>query len=565
MSAFSTLPHVPVKHKDFIPYLVSNFPKPLIELLEPFKQYDAKLREVFAQEPGHLALADPHLNVVPVFNGHEKDVKIHARDLRTESVEEKEKYIMPLKSRDRRPTGSPAIVQDLKTFETNFALFSESALVDLDWSNVVAAGSSVVTCLLPVPKKYAQSKKTLRQLYHQMIAPASDVDLFLYGLSEEEAIKKIIQIEQCIKESILTETTTIRTKNAITIVSKYPTRHIQIVLRVYKSIAEILTGFDVDCSCVAYDGKQVYAAPRALTAFMAQRNTIDLTRRSPSYENRLSKYSHRGFEVYWPLLERSRIDPTIYERHFARTVGLARLLVLERLPTKSERESYMDQRRKERGRPPVSRPRFKADENDIKLQHEDEVAEWVGQDDISDYHTFSIPYGPKYSAKRIERLLYAKDLLLNAEWNKSKDREVNLHRHPAFFGNATDVIEDCCGSCPAPLTPEEHEIAEKEAKIYVSGKISFIKDDPGRQAIGSFNPLTDDDWTEMAYVGNSARLFQAIVDEDAQQVEDWLADDGSDPNIRDYSESFETVLNSVVNFIYSWTYSLTLGGDEFYT
>jgi hypothetical protein len=149
--------------------------------------------------------------------------------------------------------------------------------------------------------------------------------------------------------------------------------------------------------------------------------------------------------------------------------------------------------------------------------------------------TFTIPYGPKFHAKKIEKLLYTKDLLLNAEWNK-KDREVNLHRHPAFFGHAEDVIHDCCGFCPKPMTPEEHDVAEEESKIYVSGEISFIKDDPGRQAIGSFNPITDDDWTEMAYVGNTARLCQAIIDQDAEHVEDWLSQAGADPNCRDYSK-----------------------------
>ena len=40
---------------------------------------------------------------------------------------------------------------------------------------------------------------------------------------------------------------TVRTKNTITIVSQYPNRHVQIVLRLYKSISHILTGFDVNC------------------------------------------------------------------------------------------------------------------------------------------------------------------------------------------------------------------------------------------------------------------------------------------------------------------------------
>lgn len=38
-------------------------------------------------------------------------------------------------------------------------------------------------------------------------------------------------------------------------------------------------------------------------------------------------------------------------------------------------------------------------------------------------------------------------------------------------------------------------MAEEEAKIYISGHITFIKDNPGRQEIGSFNPITETDWT----------------------------------------------------------------------
>ena len=63
-----------------------------------------------------------------------------------------------------------------------------------------------------------------------------------------------------------------------------------------------------------------------------------------------------------------------------------------------------------------------------------------------------------------------------------------MHRHPAFFGSAKDVIHDCCGFCPKPMTPDEVEVAEEEAKVYVSGQVSFIKDNPGRQAIGKRPP-----------------------------------------------------------------------------
>jgi hypothetical protein len=395
----------------------------------------------------------------------------------------------------------------------------------------------VTTALLPVPKKWAGSKRRLREYYHEHLAPASDVDLFIYGLNEEQAIEKIKQIERNIKDSILHETTTIRTKNAITIASQYPTRHVQIVLRLYDSVSQIITGFDVDCACAAYTGDQVYAAPRAIAAFMTQCNTIDLTRRSPSYENRLSKYSHRGFEVHWPLLERSRVDPTIFERSFGRTQGLARLLILEKLPKTVDRETYMDQRRAERGRPALHR-NFRHQHKmggNIKDQEEDEVAEWVEEDDVGSYHTMTVPYGPKYHAAKINRLLYSKDLLLNAEWNQPKEREVYLHRHPCFFGTAEEVIQDCCGYCPVPKTDEENKIAEEEKKTNVSGKLKFLTDDPGRQEIGSFNPITDDEWTTMAYVGDTARLCQAIVDGELEHVEDWCSQEGVDVNRRDYT------------------------------
>ncbi|EXJ54315.1 hypothetical protein A1O7_09653 [Cladophialophora yegresii CBS 114405] len=530
------LPPLPVPICDFVSYVEKRpkAPAGVAEAVKPFKAFENKLREVYAQHPDHPAAAGNHL--LPVFDND--ILAVRARDLANESPAEKDKYLLPLPEDTRRKTDAPATVQSLKEFKTNFNLFSESSLVDLDWNNVVCAGSAVVTSLLPVDAPHNESKRALRSYYHENLAPASDVDLFLYGLDREQAMEKVKQIESKIRDSILAETTTVRTKNAITIVSQYPIRHVQIVLRLYRSVSEILTGFDVDCSCVAYDGKQVWASPRALAAFMTQMNTIDLSRRSPSYENRLSKYSRRGFEVYWPLIDRSRVDPTIFERSFSRVLGLARLLVLEKLPHPNDRDTYLAKRRAERGRPPLPwNARFRHElPGNVKDAQPDDVAEWVEEDEVSNYHTVTIPYGPKYHAKKIEKLLFTKDLLLNAEWNKPKDRETQLHRHPAFFGSANDVLHDCCGFCPKPVTVEDVAAFEEESKIYISGNVTFVMDDPGRQAIGSFNPITDDDWTDMAYVGNTTRLCQAIVDLDLDAVRDWFSSpEVVDVNRRDHT------------------------------
>ncbi|KAJ5690610.1 hypothetical protein N7462_005002 [Penicillium macrosclerotiorum] len=535
-----SLPSLPAKHADLVEYINAN-PETFIQnIIKPYNDFDAVARKIFAQDPSHPLVKDNHANIVPLYtDAGATDIRIRARDLTTETAEQKEKYILTLPDEIRRPSGSTATVSSLAEFQNNFALFTEAALSDLDWSNVVAAGSAVVTSLLPVPDKYRNSKRGLRQYYHEKFAPASDVDLFLYGLTEEQAIEKIKQIENKIRNTILYETTTIRTKNTITIVSQYPTRHVQIVLRIYKSIAEILTGFDVDCSCAAYDGQQVYASPRAIASYITQINQIDLTRRSPSYENRLSKYSHRGFEIFWPALDRSKVDPTIFERSFMRTEGLARLLVLEKLPKTGDRDSYLTKRREERGRPPLSlylrRRQGKALHGNIKDDWEDEVPDWQENDQISDYHTFTIPYGRRFNAKKIEKLLYTKDLLLNAQWNQPKDREVYLHRHPAFFGEAEHVVGDCCGYCPIPVTEEEQKIAEEESKTFISGSVTFIKDDPGRQEIGSFNPITETDWTAMAYTGRTELLCQAIVSHDLEAVKKFFTQCTWDPDRRDYT------------------------------
>jgi hypothetical protein len=75
-----------------------------------------------------------------------------------------------------------------------------------------------------------------------------------------------------------------------------------------------------------------------------------------------------------------------------RTEGLARLLVLEKLPKPGDRDTYLRKRREERGRPPLSlylrRRQGKELRGNIKDDWEDEVPEWQEEDQISDYHTF---------------------------------------------------------------------------------------------------------------------------------------------------------------------------------
>ncbi|KAG8914790.1 hypothetical protein FRC01_003909, partial [Tulasnella sp. 417] len=481
----------------------------------PSLQDEAELRRLFATDRKNTRLKDPYVGLVDVFGQNtERIKKIHARVIKDEEDLLKH-HVMPLDNDKRRKDGALSMASSFEDFKTRWAIFSEGALNQLsNWNNVVVAGGSVLACLAPLPERVVEqgSKRAIRKYYHSEAYPASDVDLFLYGLTPEQAEEKCLEIYNAVRDSVPWEVCAVRTKNAVSIHCQYPHRPVQIVLRIYQSPAEILAGFDVDCACVAFDGTRVLAAPRAILALMTQCNRAAVDRRSPSYEVRLSKYAARGFEIYVPDLRREDFDPTIFERAITRVAGLARLLVLERLSTQEARDGYINQRRRMRGRPDVSRRQMRRNKG---LKGDLKSATDVGGLQMSEYDVmFHIPYGPGIDAKKISKIVYQTDLSMNSTFNpKNKGRR--LHRHPAFFGNMKEALEDCCEYCPVPETNQEKEMFEKEQTQFLTGRVSFIQDDPGRQSItGSFHPIDSGEWSDQAYLKPLAKLFSYISSHD---------------------------------------------------
>ena len=60
-------------------------------------------------------------------------------------------------------------------------------------------------------------------------------DLFIYGLSATEATAKIQEIFEAISEVNPNSLLCVRTAQSVSITSQFPFRHIQIILRLYKS------------------------------------------------------------------------------------------------------------------------------------------------------------------------------------------------------------------------------------------------------------------------------------------------------------------------------------------
>lgn len=150
------LPELPVPISDFVEYVDHQLHSRagVEQAVEPFKAYENKLREIYAQQPDHPAASANHL--VSIFES--PPCTTRARDLSKESADEKDSYLLSLPDDLRRQHGSPATVQSLKDFRTNFTIFSESSLTELKWDNVVVAGSAVNTSLLPLKPPYSESK-----------------------------------------------------------------------------------------------------------------------------------------------------------------------------------------------------------------------------------------------------------------------------------------------------------------------------------------------------------------------------------------------------------------------
>ena len=318
----------------------------------------------------------------------------------------------PLDDQHRREEGELTVVPSLQEFKSSWDCLTEGLLRHLNWNNVLAAGGAVSGCLTPLPTSITSIPELgprmveCRKYFHDKFLPGSDIDLFLYGLNEEEAEKKLLEIYDAVVAANPFPVRAFRSANVITLVSKYPFRHIQIVLRLYNSPSEILMGFDVDCCAVGFDGERVVMCPRTNMAFRTQSNLVDMSRRSPSYEMRLAKYANRGFEVMVPFLDRSRIDPFLYEKSFHQAKGLSRLLLLEKLQTPEERLRFqIEVQLKTKGAiNHKMQERLNKLQRDVWSLHrhdDDQIGDGadggakVSSAEMSNYSTTFLPWGPE--------------------------------------------------------------------------------------------------------------------------------------------------------------------------
>lgn len=141
---------------------------------------------LFATDRKNARLANPYAGLLSVF-----DAPAAIRTTRARLVKDEDDltrvHAFALAPEQRREDGEPCTVASLADFQKNWAVFTEGALSQLeDWNNVVAAGGSVLACLLPMADEDKETKRSIRKYYHSAAYPTSDVDLFLWGMTAEQ-------------------------------------------------------------------------------------------------------------------------------------------------------------------------------------------------------------------------------------------------------------------------------------------------------------------------------------------------------------------------------------------
>ena len=201
-----------------------------------------------------------------------------------------------------------SVVSELE-FQTNWRKLSHGVFEGIDMSQCFIAGGSVLGCLLPSLDNDAAGG-----------FGSSDVDIFVYGVDIAGAQTRLIEVISAVaanrsriaanKSMEPPKNVIVVSNHCVTLVGFGDFRPIQFILRVYRSPAEILLGFDVDSCCVGLDvnNMQAYASPRAWRALITRANVVDGSRRSPSYESRLEKYARRGFGIYIPGFDKTAVD-----------------------------------------------------------------------------------------------------------------------------------------------------------------------------------------------------------------------------------------------------------------
>eukprot|EP01114_Cavostelium_apophysatum_P011331 TRINITY_DN2554_c0_g1_i1.p1 TRINITY_DN2554_c0_g1~~TRINITY_DN2554_c0_g1_i1.p1 ORF type:complete len:745 (+),score=183.66 TRINITY_DN2554_c0_g1_i1:494-2728(+) len=456
-------------------------------------------RQLFCEDPDSYEIKDMHLGLVNVFESRDS--------FRYEQETAEEKSVPKLLTKRRRANLESLCedreysVVEREEFMAAWKTFTQDIFEGLDWSNIFVAGGSILGNLM--------ADSSGRQSFK-----GSDIDIFIYGITNDrDANEKLKHIYDIVTKNTKGSGDVIRSARAVTILGKYPFRHVQVITRLYRSPAEVLLGFDIDCCTVGFDGQDLWAMERCVRALNKCYNLVNQTRRSTTYESRLYKYSKRGFCVAVPTLDKNKIDPQLFADPYARRQGLARLLMYDHLTkTTGYQSRYSNlawnvRRRLGRRLGPRGLNNLVDDFNEDKL----EAFNILTNANPSDYSEIYLPWGPTWQPNELVKMAEATDKanIYGVMMKKTNTGEKKSYHRHMFVTGIEGVLTGNINAFWCQHCAEQKPVdASTNDFKFVNGPLQWIKDNPAYQDVdhgfrrslmtGSFT-LPEGDWEKDVY------------------------------------------------------------------
>src|SRR4051794_13310137 len=93
-----------------------------------------------------------------------------------------------------------------------------------------------------------------------------------------------------------------------------PAPQIQLVRRSYRTLQDVISGFDISVCALAYNGRTIFARDDVPMAMSTGVIVASSANRSYQYEDRLLKYVTRGWALSIPELDCKRVAPNLLEQ-----------------------------------------------------------------------------------------------------------------------------------------------------------------------------------------------------------------------------------------------------------
>lgn len=165
----------------------------------------------------------------------------------------------------------------------------------------------------------------LKKLYRKKKCN-SDIDLFFVGSAGMSTLNAFVIFVCSLYQKHFGNYMLINTSNSFSISSVDKFTTIQLIKRCYTDLSTLLDSFDLDGSCFAYDGRQIWTNSRGLESCVTDLNVVDLSRQSNTYAYRLCKYHKKyGLGIYDLLFNEYRVVKD-YNDVYQYTFGLASIL-----------------------------------------------------------------------------------------------------------------------------------------------------------------------------------------------------------------------------------------------